>query len=345
MGLGLIRSSFAAVPAVSLKQSGYVSDLGATALNYSPTIVQTSEGVLVAWIGGMGVDSPDASVFLSKNVGGVWSQPEKIQSSIDPKTLIQRACKRPVLFKPTNESLMLFYKSENSRRQVKGMLSISDDNGNTWLRSKTLGRSIFGPARSKPIQLSDGDLLCGSDTRVAGRVVHVERASSFRNKWEWIRTRDLSSAIYHNASEPVLLDHEGGNIQALCRTKRGYLVESWSDDSGETWEKFERTALPSPDGGLDVVKMGSQDFVLVYQHSNRERGVLNLATTKQGKSWAASAVLENQPGKSFSDPAMVLGADGNLHLVYAEDQKKIKYVRLNPSSLARIPMVGGNWPY
>ena len=344
-GIGLVTSPSAAVSAVSLEQSGYVSDQSVTAFNYSPTIVQTTEGLLVAWVSGSGIDSPDASVYLSRNDGGVWTQPEKIQSNIDSKTLIQTACRRPVLFKPTNESLMLFYKSENSRRQLKGMLSTSSNNGRTWLRPKTLPRSVYGPARTKPIELSDGALLCGCDTHDAGWVVHVERASAFRRKWEWSRTRDLSTAIFHNASEPVLLNHEGGNIQALSRTKRGYIVESWSDDSGETWEQFERTALPNPDGGLDVVKMGPQDFVMVYQHSNRERGVLNLAKTRNGKGWAAAAVLENQPGRSFSDPAMVKGADGNLHLVYTEDQKRIKYVRINPAFLAPIPMVGGNWPY
>ncbi len=343
--LVLTPSLAAALPATGLVRSEYVSVAGQTAFNYSPTIVQTTEGVLVAWVGASQIGSPDASIYLSRNLGGLWTSAEKIASRTDPKSLIQFACQRPVLFKPANGPLVLFYQTESTRRQVKGFMSTSGNNGKTWIRSKELPKSVPGPARVKPIELSDGVLLCGGDSHEAGWQVHVSRASAFRAGWGWSRTRDLTSAIMHNAREPVLLNHGGGNIQALCRTKRGYIVEGWSSDSGESWERFERTAMPNPDGGLDVVKVGPQSFLMVYQHSNREKGVLNLATTEDGRRWSATAVLENQPGKHFSDPAIVKGADGNVHVVYSEDHQRIKYVVLDPSRFAPIAMVGGNWPY
>ena len=335
----------AAVSASGLIRSGYASDGAVTLFNYSPTLVQTTEGLLVAWIGASGVDSPDASVYLKRNLGGVWSQPKKIASTIHKASNIQSSCQRPVLFKPVNGPLMVFYQSEDSRSRPRSYYSTSSDNGRSWIRAKRLPATYSGPARVKPIQLPDGPLLCGGDSHSAGWSVHIERAAPFRQTWGWSRTRDLTLARMHNASEPVLLNHGGGHIQALCRTKRGYLVEGWSNDNGESWDPFERTALPNPDGGLDVVKWGPQDFVLVYQHSNREKGILNLARTRDGKIWSAAAVLENQPGRTFSDPAMVKGADGNLHLVYCEDQKRIKYLILDPAQLASVPMVGGNWPY
>ena len=343
--LALAPSLFAALPATGLVRNEYITVPGQTAFNYSPTLVQTTEGILIAWIGGSDIDSPDASVYLTRNLGGVWASPEKIASSIDPKSLIQSACRKPVLFKPANRSLVLFYQTETNRRLAKGLIRTSNDNGKTWIRPKEMPKSISGPSRVKPIELSDGVLLCGGDSHEAGWVVHVSRASAFRRSWGWSRTKNLTSAIMHNAREPVLLNHGGGNIQALCRTKRGYIVEGWSDDNGESWERFERTAMPNPDGGLDVVKMGPQSFVMVYQHSNREKGVMNLATTKDGRRWSATAVLENQPGKHFSDPAIVRGADGNIHVVYAEDHQRIKYVVLDPSRFSPIAMVGGNWPY
>lgn len=335
----------AAVSASGLLQSNVASEGANTAFNYSPTLVQTTEGLLVAWIGSSRAGSPDASVYLTRNLGGVWSQPEKVASTTHPETQVQSACERPVLFKPANDPLMLFYQSKDTRNRPRAFYSISSDKGRAWIRPKLLPKSYSGPARVKPIELSDGTLLCGGDSHAAGWTVHVERGSAFRDTFGWSRTRDLTYARMHNASEPVLLNHGGGHIQALCRTNRGYLLEGWSDDNGESWDRFERTALPNPDSGLDVVKWGPQDFVMVYQHSNRERGILNLARTKDGKSWSAAAVLENRPGTTFSDPAMVKGADGNLHLVYCEDKKWIKYVVVDPSQLASVPMVGGNWPY
>ncbi len=335
----------AALPAVRLLDVDYPSEPSELAFNYAPTLVQTADGLLVAWVGASRVDGPDASVYLSRQTGGGWGRPQRVASQTHRKTRIQVACRRPVLFKPTNESLLLFFQSDNERGQRKGYLSTSDDNGVTWLRAKVLPRGITGPAGAKPTELADGDLLCGADTQRAGRVVHVERASAFRKKWEWTRTRDLSYARVHNASEPVLLYHGRGKIQALCRSRRGYMVEGWSDDEGETWGKFGRSILPNPDSGLDVVRSEDGEFVLVYQHSNRERGILNLATTRDGKEWAAAALLENEPGRSFSDPAMIKGADGNLHIVYCQDSRRIKHVVVDPESLSPVTMVGGNWPY
>ena len=334
-----------AVLSPSRVDTGLPSGSGQTAFNYSPTIVQTADGLLVAWVGASQVDGPDACIYLARKQGNTWSVPQKVASTIHAKTGIQKACSSPVLFKPANSSLMLFYRTENAKGQVRGMLALSGDNGSTWFPAKALPMWNYGPARVKPIELDGGKLLVGSDTHSAGWRVHVERGSPFRQSWGWSRTRILSSAIIHNAREPVLLDHGGGHIQMLCPTRRGYLAESWSSDSGESWDPFERTALPNPDGGIDVVKLEPRKFVMVYQHSNRERGVLNLATTEDGKQWSAVGVVENRPGRNYAEPALVRGADGNLHLVYCEDQSQIHYVALDPSRWSPVPMVTGNWPY
>ncbi|MCS1408269.1 MAG: hypothetical protein M2R45_01442 [Verrucomicrobia subdivision 3 bacterium] len=334
-----------ALAPLHLVRSEFPSDAGTTAFNYSPSLAQTAGGLILVWVGGSGVDSPDASVYLTRLGGDTWSQPTKVASVVHPRTLVQTPCQRPVLFKPTNGPLLLFYKTVKARHQTVSYVTTSRDNGITWFKPKTLPRSIFGPARTKPIELPTGVLLCGSDTHKAGWRFHIERATAFRDTLSWTRTRDLSLAMLHNASEPVLLDYGGGNIQALCRTKRGYVVETWSDNHGETWSAVERTMLPNPDSGLDAIRLDEQQHAVVYQHSNRERGVLNLAVTEDGKQWAAAAVLEHQPDSHFSDPSIVLGADGNLHLVYSVNHQRVKYIVTDPDQLSPVSMVGGNWPY
>lgn len=335
----------AALSKLVLERSHRPTEHSPSAYNYSATIVQTTQGLLVGWIGASAVNGTDASVYISDQRRNEWSLPRRIASSIDIKTQIQTPCERPVLFKPINGKLLLFYKAPDLKKHMRSFLVSSDNNGISWLPARMLPRSICGPSRTKPIELQNGMLLCGSDTHKAGWIVHIERGSFFRSRWEWKRTRGLSSAMIQNAREPVLLNHGSGKIQAICRTKRGYLVEGWSDDNGETWADFERMTLPNPDGGLDVVRLEKRHFVMIYQHSNRDRSILNLATTKDGREWAAAAVIENQPGRQFYDPAMILGSDGNLHVVYCEDYRHIKYVSIDPSRLVSIPMVRGNWPH
>ncbi len=323
----------------------FPSDRGTTSFNYSPTIVQTTNGLLLAWIGGSGLHHPDASIYLAKRAEESWTRPVKILSAVHPRSLVQSACRRPVLFQPSEETLLLFYKTKTAQGRTTGWLTSSRDNGTTWFPPKSLPRFISGPARTKPIVLSENLFLCGGDSRDAGRRFHIEKAESFRESWSWTRTRDLSSAMRHNASEPVLLNHGGGRLQALCRTRLGRIAETWSENSGKTWSPVQRTVLPNPDSGLDAAKLGDRKFALVYQHSNRERGVLNLAFTEDGRGWSAAAVLESQPESRFSAPSIVLGVDGNLHLAYSVNHRQVKYVVIDPNQFSPVPMVEGNWPY
>ncbi len=340
-----VLSCSGATPYLGAVSTAYPSDQHSIPFNESPTLVQTTAGLVVAWVGASRADSPDASIYLARWSGGGWGRPEKVVSTFHDRTGIQAACSRPVLFKPANGPLLLFYQSSDVRGRKNGYVKTSPDNGVSWSRPKTLGRGIHGPAGVKPIELASGVLVCGSDTEDAGWRVHIERGTAFRKSFGWTRTRDLSAARVHNASQPVLLDYGGGNLQALCRTKLGYMAEMWSDDSGLNWGPLERTAMPNPGSGMDAVRLEDGTHVLVYQHSNRERGVLNLATTEDGRRWAAGATLEDLPGAVISDPAMIVGADGQLHIAFAVDQERIKHLVADPNHLVGIPMVGGNWPH
>ena len=56
--------------------------------------------------------------------------------------------------------------------------------------------------------------------------------------------------------------------------------------------------------------------LLIYNHTDRGRSPLNLALSKDGKSWEGALVLENDPGKEFSYPAIIQTSDGLVHMTY-----------------------------
>ncbi len=349
-GQAMLRAGLEPVP---LLRSEFPSDRASTAFNYSPTLAQTAEGLVLAWVGGSGVDSPDASIYLIRLKAGQHDEVEG--GGVGDAAYRQKVaqtflsaygpCQRPVLFQPEAGVLLLFYKTTKAGKRTRGWLSVSRDNGITWFKAKALPRSISGPARTSPLKLAEGVFLCGSDSHHAGRRIHIERAQAFRSGWGWTRTRPLSTAMRDNASEPALLNHGGGRLQALCRTRLGHIAQIWSENNGKTWGTVEPTALPNPNSGLDAASLGDGRFVLVYQHTNQEQNVLNLALTEDGRNWSAAAVLEHQPGKRFSDPSILLGADGNLHVVYSVNQQQIKHIALDPRSLKPVSMLQGNWPY
>ena len=68
------------------------------------------------------------------------------------------------------------------------------------------------------------------------------------------------------------------------------------------------------------------------------RSPLNLAVSKDGENWTPVVTLESEPGE-FSYPAIIQGSDGNLHITYTWNRKKIRYVEvpLGRYSVGRSP--------
>ena len=140
--------------------------------------------------------------------------------------------------------------------------------------------------------------------------------------------------------------HGDGRLQALGRTRQGRIFETWSGDQGQTWSELKLTALPNPSAGTDAVTLKSGAHLLVYNHNvgPRDRSPLNVAVSKDGKEWQAALVLENDPGREFSYPAVIQTKDGRVHVTYTWRRQRIKHAVIDPARLEPRPIVGGQWP-
>jgi len=210
------------------------------------------------------------------------------------------------------------------------VLMTSTNEGQTWSRPARLPAGFVGPVRNKPIELSDGSLLCGASTEHPGWLVHMERAFELGQRWE--KTSPLNQPEQWAAIQPTILMHGPKSFQILCRTKQGVIVESWSSDAGQTWSPMARTSLPNPNSAIDAVRLKDGRFLLVYNHSSTERNVLNVAVSTDGKSWKSALVLENQPGE-FSYPAVIQSRDGLVHIIYSSNRQQIKHAIVDPAQL------------
>ena len=111
-------------------------------------------------------------------------------------------------------------------------------------------------------------------------------------------------------------------------------------DGGATWSPMEATKLPNPSAGTDAVTLKDGRQLLVYNHSDRDRkspgrGLLNVAISRDGKSWKPVLTLENQKGE-FSYPAVIQTGDGLVHISYTYNRKSVKYVVLDPQQLDNL---------
>ena len=307
---------------------------------HASTLVETKGGLVAAWFGGTRERNPDVGIWVSRLEADKWSTPVQVADGkqTDGK---QHPCWNPVLFRPKDGPLMLFYKVGPSPSRWWGELRTSDDDGKTWSDARRLPDGILGPIKNKPVQLAGGDILCPTSTEHDGWRVHFERSADGGKTWT--ATPPLNDGKTLAAIQPSILVHKGGKLQAVGRTRQGKVFEVWSEDDGKTWGKMGLTALPNPDSGIDAVTLAGGRHLLVYNHTTRGRSPLNVAVSDDGKTWHAAAVLESEPGE-YSYPAVIQTADGLVHVTYTWKRERIKHVVLDPKKLVPRPMKDGQWP-
>jgi predicted neuraminidase len=135
----------------------------------------------------------------------------------------------------------------------------------------------------------------------------------------------------------------GDKLLALGRTRQQRIFQITSDDSGKSWSEMKLGELPNPNSGTDAVTMKDGRHLLVYNHTPKGRSPLNVAVSKDGTTWQAALILENEPGE-YSYPAIIQTSDGQAHITYTWKRKKVRHVVIDPAKLVPSPLVNGAWP-
>ena len=328
---------------------------------HASTIAETKSGLVAAWFGGTAERNPDVCIYVSRYEDGKWTLPAKVADGIlkDHTSISvigsEVATNRlptwnPVLFQPKNGPLLLFYKVGPRPAEWWGMMMTSTDDGKTWSKPQRLPEGILGPVKNKPVQLANGDILCGSSTEGEGWKVHFERTSDFGKTWT--STPPVNDGKEIGAIQPSIIFHKDGKLQAIGRTRNDKIFQIWSDDGGLTWGKMSLTDLPNPDSGTDAVTLRDGRQLLVYNHNirtgsnNKGRSPLNGAISDDGKNWQAALVLEDDPSapNGFAYSAVIQTSDSLVHITYTWERKRIKHVVIDPKKLSLRPIVDGIWP-
>ena len=130
----------------------------------------------------------------------------------------------------------------------------------------------------------------------------------------------------------AILTHADGRLQFLCRSRQGRIYQAFSKDKGKTWDEPTPSVLPNPNSGIDALTLKDGRFLLIYNHTSKDRSPLNLALSSDGIEWKAGPMLEDQPGE-YSYPAIIQTNDGLVHMTYTYLRKKIKHVVVDPAKI------------
>lgn len=299
---------------------------------HASTLLETSDGeILAAWFGGSQEGSKDVKIWSSLKRDGKWTFPVVLADG-DFGTAGTFPLWNPVLFKSADNKIFLFYKAGPNPREWWGMCKTSLDQGKTWSQAVRLADGILGPIKNKPIQLEDGTILSPSSTETMENwKVHIERSIDQGKSWQKI---PVDPETEFGVIQPSILTYPDGRLQILCRSKQGNVIESWSEDHGQTWSRMKATELLNPNSGTDALTLKNGSHLIVYNPliPGREwfngRFKLNVAQSTDGKKWKDIMVLENGTKEEYSYPAIIQSRDGRVHISYTFDRKNIKYLVL-----------------
>jgi predicted neuraminidase len=313
---------------------------------HASTIAETPNGLVTAWFGGTREGAADVGIWLSRHVKGAWTPPVEVATGVQADRT-RHPCWNPVLFVLPDKALALFYKVGPNPRTWWGMLRTSRDSGQTWSDATRLPEGILGPVKNKPVRLEDGSIVSASSTESTDQPslwrIHFERSSDGGRTWTVVRPGPSADGKELHTIQPSILIHSSGKLQAVGRSRSQRVFETWSDDGGRTWSPVALTELPNPSAGTDAVTLRDGRHLLVYNHTPKGRSPLNLALSRDGKAWAAAAVLESEEGE-YSYPAVIQTSDGLIHITYTWKRQRIRHVVVDPKLLRETPMSGGVWP-
>jgi predicted neuraminidase len=234
-----------------------------------------------------------------------------------------------------------------------------------------LAAGITGPAKNKPLTLSNGDILCGASVETwRSWAAWVEISRDGGRTWsrhgpitvppDLGRWRDEGGSL-GSGSDPALVsatwdatagrlrlpqDHLGviqpavweyapGRVRMLLRATRavGSVCIAESCDFGRTWSLAQPTTVPHSNSGLDAVRLADGRIVLACNPTHEGRSPLSLLiSADNGASWPQRLDLETAPGE-FSYPSIIQAADGRLHLVYTDRRVRIQHTVLDLDEL------------
>jgi predicted neuraminidase len=299
---------------------------------HASTLVELSTGQLMAaWFGGSHEGNKDVGIWMSVKSKRGWSKPIMIANGIIDDTL-RYPCWNPVLFKDRKGIIHLFYKVGPNPREWWGMHMKSMDKGKTWQTPVRLPQGILGPVKNKPIELANGTILSPSSTETGSSWrAHLETSEDGGDTWKYI---PIDTGGKANVIQPSILSYPDGRLQVVCRSKQGYVMQSWSSDQGKSWGAFTPTTLINPNSGTDAVTLKEGLQLIVYNPDipGKEwfngRSKLRVAISTDGHVWKDIVVLENGTVEEYSYPAVIQTDDGILHITYTYNRKNIKYIAL-----------------
>ena len=208
------RCGASAARAAAVLVTEFIADPSPTPQCHASTIVETPGGLVAAWFGGpyerrprgvhLRIAAGRRALERAGRRGHRKAAGWRTCPDVEPGPV--QAARRPVaaLLQGRPRPGILVGHARNVRRR-----------GRTWSGARRLPDGILGPIKNKPLQLANGDILCGSSTESPSWDIHFERTRDAGMTWDRVALPKDRAPI--EAIQPALLRHGDGRLQAIGR--------------------------------------------------------------------------------------------------------------------------------
>jgi predicted neuraminidase len=331
----------------------FIFEQGPTASVHASAIVflPQQKQLLSVWYGGSREGSSDVAIYFSRKPAEAagWSKPEVLIDRARAAQELGRHIKKlgnPVLLSDGKGKVWMFFVSTSiggwSTSAVN--LIISQDGGHSWGKAKRLVTTPFinisTLVKGRPFFYQDGSIGLPAYHELAGKFAELIRVTQDGSVVSKVRITDGRYSI-----QPSIVALAKDDLLALMRStdQTREIVRAYGKQGGRVWTKSDYTGLANPDAAISAAG-GDRLTVMAYNNLKHDRNLLALATsTDRGQSWEKRYQLESletdKAGKKseFSYPYMIKTKEGDFHLVYTWQRKRIAYVHFNQAWLEQQP--------
>ncbi|MBN2292405.1 MAG: exo-alpha-sialidase [Pirellulales bacterium] len=312
----------------------------------------------------------------SKDLGRTWSEASILQPRVGAGETIH-----PSLLRLPDGKILLAYDVQNLTTDDTNVggdqhmyVRVSSDEGKTWSEqmSATHMPGICHTMPGKMVLLSTGRIILPVESSwpVDGNHFVSLCFYSDNNGSIWWPSKnhvefDPDDKKHPEASEPSVVELADGRLIMICRTQRGYLARSYSQDMGLNWSKPELiTDLHCSPSGFHVVRLPTTgDLLAIYcnnphtvewlEGTNKTKvDVAQLKNYPLGRVRAPlSTAISRDGGKTWhhhrnitNDPKGVYGDYGYPCVTFL-DQGKILLINYHAIDGIHLARIGVNWFY
>jgi predicted neuraminidase len=324
----------------------FIPETAAPSVHAGSAILLNDGNLRAFWFAGSREGATDVviqtAVFDTKSSS--WGNPEVVIDRVAAEKGLARYIKKlgnPLPVRSSQGKLQLYFVTVSVGGWAGSSISWmeSSDEGTTWSRPQRL---ITSPAlnlstliKAPGFNFADGTLGLPVYHEWMGKFGELIRIDGDRV----IDKRRMSAG--RALLQPIVFIDTPEKAVAYFRQARSAgpprIASALTENAGQSWDSGPDLDLANPNAAIAGLHLSNGDRLIALNDLESARHRLVLAIAPAGTSnWNVITELEsdqtliNGSHREFSYPSLLLGKNGEVHLIYTYDRKKMKHIQFDP---------------